>query len=127
MNVIMNIDLGGHKGLKLWLATLTETVRSQGADLTSRQMALLLRIYLKPHPHTVRGLAQSLNVSKPVITRAVDTLSLMGFVKRVRDEKDKRNVLIQRTVKGAVFLTDFAETMEKANKQIAAADVSTDD
>lgn len=96
--------------------TLTDVVRSKGADLTSRQLALLLRIYLKPQPHTVRGLAKALNVAKPVITRAVDTLSFLGLVKRIRDEADKRNVLIQRTVKGAVFLTDFAETMEKANQ-----------
>jgi len=111
----MDIDLGGHKGLRLWLQTLTDTVKSKGPDLTSRQLALLLRIYLEPGPHTVRGLASSLDVSKPVITRAVDSLSILGFAKRMRDEKDKRNVLIQRTVKGAVFLTDFAETMEKAN------------
>ena len=112
----MNIDLSGHKGLKLWMQTLTDMVRSKGTDLTSRQLALLLRIYLVPQPHTVRGLAKALNVSKPVITRAVDTLSVLGLVKRVRDETDKRNVLIQRTVKGAVYLTDFAETMEKVNK-----------
>lgn len=113
----MNIDLSGHRGLKLWMRTLTNTVRSAETDLTSRQFALLLRIYLKPQPHTVRGLAKALNVAKPVITRAVDTLSQVGLVKRIRDEADMRNVLIQRTVKGAVFLTDFAETMEKANKQ----------
>ena len=112
----MDIDLGGHKGLRLWLQTLTDIVKAKGPDLTSRQLALLLRIYLKPQPHTVRGLAKALEVSKPVITRAIDTLSVLGFVKRVRDEKDKRNVLIQRTVKGAVFLTDFAEMMEKANQ-----------
>jgi len=113
----MNIDLRGHKGLKLWLQTLTDTVRSRDADLTSRQLALLLRVYLKEPPHTVRGLAGVLNVSKPVITRAVDTLSALGLVKRIRDETDKRNVLIQRTVKGAVFLADFAAKMEKANQQ----------
>lgn len=112
----MHIDIGGHKGLNLWLETLTDTVRAKGPDLTSRQFALLLMVYLKPRPHTVRGLAQALDVSKPVITRAVDSLSLLGYVKRVKDESDKRNVLIQRTVKGAVFLTDFAETMEKANQ-----------
>ncbi|PHZ86654.1 MarR family winged helix-turn-helix transcriptional regulator [Paremcibacter congregatus] len=111
----MEIELGGHKGLKLWMQTLTDTVRAKGPDFTSRQLALLLRIYLEPQPHTVRGLAATLGVSKPVITRAIDTLSAQGFVKRVRDEEDKRNVLIQRTVKGAVFLTDFAETMEKAH------------
>ncbi len=120
----MNIDLGGHKGLRLWLQTLTDTVKAKGPDLTSRQLALLLRIYLKPGPHTVRALAKSLNVSKPVITRAVDTLSILGFAKRVRDEADKRNVLIQRTVKGAVFLTDFAETMENANEQVNKNDNS---
>ncbi len=112
----MNMDLDGHRGLILWMHTLTETVRSKNTDLTSRQLALLLRIYLKPQPHTVRGLAKALNVSKPVITRAVDTLSAQGLVKRIKDDADKRNVLIQRTVKGAVFLTDFAETMEKANR-----------
>ncbi|MCF8474885.1 MAG: MarR family transcriptional regulator [Emcibacter sp.] len=114
----MDIDLGGHNGLKLWMQTLTDTVKSKQIDLTSRQFALLLRIYLEPAPHTVRGLAKSLNVSKPVITRAVDMLSGIGLVKRIKDETDKRNVLIQRTVKGAVFLTDFAGTMESANNSI---------
>ncbi len=113
----MNIDLSGHEGLRFWMQTLTDTVKSNGPDLTSRQLALLLRIYLKPQPHTVRGLAKSLNVSKPVITRAIDTLSSMGLVKRVRDETDKRSVLIQRTVKGAVYLSDFSETMEKTSQQ----------
>ncbi|PCI51155.1 MAG: MarR family transcriptional regulator [Alphaproteobacteria bacterium] len=111
----MNIDLNGHKGLRLWMHTLTDIVRSRDFNLTSRQLALLLRIYLKPPPHTVRGLAKALNVSKPVITRAVDTLSALGLVKRTRDDADKRNVLIGRTVKGAVFLTDFADKMETAH------------
>ncbi|HEC01415.1 MAG: MarR family transcriptional regulator [Emcibacter sp.] len=121
----MNINLTEHNGLKLWLQTLSETVRSEGPDLTSRQWALLLRIYIKTPPHTVRGLAAALKVSKPVITRAVDRLSSLGYAKRTRDETDKRNVLIQRTVKGAVFLADFAETMEKANKKINRGDDTT--
>ena len=112
----MEFELSGHQGLRLWMETLTSGVTSKIPDLTSRQMAVLMRVYLEPQPHTVRGLAAELNVSKPVITRAIDTLSALGFLKRVRDEADKRNVLIQRTVKGAVFLTDFAEMMEKANK-----------
>ncbi len=114
----MNIELSKHQGLKLWLQTLTTTVRSNSPDLTSRQMAILLQVYLMPPPHTVRGLATILNISKPVITRAIDTLIRLGFVKRVRDENDKRSVLIQRTVKGAVFLTDFAEIMETAHNKV---------
>ena len=33
----------------------------------SRQLALLLTVYLTPPPHTVRGLAETLNVAKPVV------------------------------------------------------------
>jgi len=113
----MEFELSGHKGLRLWMQTLTNSVKSDVPDLTSRQTAILMRVYLESQPHTVRGLAAALSVSKPVITRAVDTLSTLGLLKRTRDEKDKRNVLIQRTVKGAVFLTDFAEMMEHANAQ----------
>ena len=114
----MDIELGKHQGLKLWLQTLTTTVRSNSPDLTSRQMSILLQVYLMPPSHTVRGLATTLNISKPVITRAIDALIRLGFVKRVRDENDKRSVLIQRTVKGAVFLTDFAEIMEKSHNKV---------
>jgi DNA-binding MarR family transcriptional regulator len=91
-------------------------VRSDEPDLTARQMAVLLTVYLTPPPHTVRGLAAILGVGKPVITRALDAMSVAGLLKRQRDDADKRNVLIQRTVKGAVFLTDFGERVVAALK-----------
>jgi hypothetical protein len=40
-------------------------VRSGQPDLTNRQMALMMLVYLTPGPHTVRGLAHILGVSKP--------------------------------------------------------------
>ena len=95
--------------LDLWQGVTLESVRRDGPDLSSRQMAVLLKVYLNEPPHTVRGLAEHLGVTKPVITRALDTLSQKGLLKRKRDEADGRNVLVQRTVKGAVFLTDFAD------------------
>ena len=95
--------------LELWRYATLATVRADGPDLTTRQMALLLTVYLEPGPHTVRALAAELKVAKPVITRALDTLGRLGFLKRTRDAADRRNVLVHRTVKGAVFLSDFAE------------------
>lgn len=114
----MEFELSGHAGLRLWKQTLTNIVLKKGPDLTTRQLSVMLTVYLDPRKHTVRGLAKAIEVSKPVITRCVDTLSILGLVKRVRDEKDKRNVFITRTVKGAVFLTDFAEIIEKSNEEI---------
>ncbi|AKC05974.1 MarR family transcriptional regulator [Agrobacterium tumefaciens] len=74
-----------------------------------RQTTILLQIYLVPPPHTVRGLAALLGVTKPVITRALDSLGALGLVDRVRDERDKRNVVIKRTVAGALYLEKFGD------------------
>jgi DNA-binding MarR family transcriptional regulator len=105
----MALEMKPVQALALWQNVVLETVRREGPDLSSRQLAILLTIYLTPPPHTVRGLAGSLNVSKPAITRALDTLGELDLVKRKRDETDRRNVLVQRTVNGAVFLRDFGD------------------
>ncbi len=97
------------EALALWRSVTLETVRSAGPDLTARQMAVLTTVYLKEGPHTVRALASALNIGKPAVTRALDTLGELDFVRRKRDTEDKRNVFIQRTVAGSVFLRDFAE------------------
>jgi DNA-binding MarR family transcriptional regulator len=50
-------------------------------------------------------------VTKPVITRALDTMGAMGLVSRKRDDNDRRNVFIQRTVDGALYVEALAETI----------------
>lgn len=90
-----------------WMNTLVGYVRSGKPDLTNRQMALLLAVYLTPGPHTVRGLALLLGVSKPVVTRALNTLGTLGYLRRERDEADRRNVFVARTAVGNDFLEGF--------------------
>ena len=92
------------QALRLWHEVMLDLVRQEDIDLSSRQMAILLTIYLEVPPHTVRGLAKRLNVTKPVITRALDTMGSLDLVSRRRDDIDRRNVIVQRTVKGALFL-----------------------
>jgi DNA-binding MarR family transcriptional regulator len=110
----MAIELRGPEGLDLWRRALCESVRRSGPDLSARQMALLLTVYMTPPPHTVRGLADILNISKPAITRALDRLGMLGLARRKRDETDRRSVLVQRTVKGSVFLSEFSEIMKNS-------------
>ena len=100
----MPVDLTPSQALGLWHAVTVRQVQDDGRDLTLRQLAILLEIYLVPPPHTVRGLAATLGVTKPVITRALDTMGEQGLVTRQRDERDRRNVVIKRTVDGALFL-----------------------
>ena len=95
------------QSLELWRHALVASVRGDAPDLSARQMALILSVYLGDGPHTVRGLAQALRISKPAVSRALDRLGELGYVRRQRDDLDRRNVLVQRTVPGAQFLTEF--------------------
>ena len=101
------------RALKSWMHTLISYVRSGQPDLTNRQMALMLLVYLTPGPHTVRGLANILGVSKPVITRALNTLGTLGYLRRVRDEADRRNVFVAKTSIGQDFLERFERNIEQ--------------
>ena len=97
------------QALRLWHAVTLDQVLDGTPDLSARQMAILLTVYLETPPHTVRGLAQKLGVTKPAITRALDTMGTMKLVTRKRDEADRRNVVIQRTVEGALYLEKLGD------------------
>ncbi len=100
----MPIELKPIQALTLLKTLSLGQVRDEMPDLTTRQAAILLTIYLEPPPHTVRGLAAKLDVTKPVITRALDTMGALDLLSRHRDEKDRRNVLVKRTVAGALYV-----------------------
>jgi DNA-binding MarR family transcriptional regulator len=102
----------GEVSLTGWMKALIAYVRSGEPDLTNRQMALLMIVYLKPGPHTVRGLARCLNVSKPVVTRALNRLGALGYLRRQRDDSDKRNIFVTRTAEGADFLEEFGHFLD---------------
>lgn len=103
----MLVNAMSEQTLAGWKNTLIDYVRSGEPDLTNRQMALLMLVYLDPGPHTVRGLARALNVSKPVVTRALNRLGTLGYLRRQRDDTDKRNIFVARTAEGAEFLAEF--------------------
>lgn len=94
--------------------TVVSLVRRDGVDLSARQLGVFMTCYLNEGAHTVRGLAQDLNVSKPAITRALDRLSELDYVRRKVDPSDRRSVLVQRTVKGAAFLRETRHIMTDA-------------
>lgn len=98
--------------------TIVALVRSDGPDLSARQLAVLLTVYLGEGPHTVRGLAADLNVSKPAITRALDRLGELDLTKRKVDPADRRSIHVQRTTKGTNFLKNLRDIMEEAKRSI---------
>ena len=118
-NVIVRHVLDTTQSLEVWREALLQEVMKDGPDLSQRQMAVLLTVYLRAQPHRVRDLSTNLKISKPAITRALDKLEQIGYVKRKADDMDGRSVLIQRTVKGSVFLREFAHYIQRAmDKQV---------
>ena len=115
------MELTPSPALEMWCATFVDGVRRDAPDLTARQMAVLLLVYMTTAPHTVRGLAAALNISKPAVTRALDKLGKLEFLRRKEDDFDRRSVLVQRTVKGSIFLREYGEIIAKAGLGIDLA------
>ena len=105
----MPTELRPSQALRLWHDVMLDLVRGGEPDLSARQTVVLLTVYLEPPPHTVRGLATKLGVTKPAITRALDSMGKHGLLARRRDEHDKRNVVIQRTLRGALAVEKLGD------------------
>lgn len=114
----MPLSLSAAQALKLLHDVSLHQARDAAPDLSVRQLSILLTVYLEPPPHTVRGLAKKLTVAKPVITRALDTLGRHDLLSRRRDEADRRNVLVQRTVNGALYLERLADSVGRIAKSL---------
>ena len=114
----MSYPLSTPQALRLWHHVGLAQVRDAEPDLSTRQMTILLSIYLEAPPHTVRALAAKLDVSKPVITRALDAMGKLGLVTRRRDATDLRNVLIQRTVQGSLYLERLADLVSAKSQEL---------
>lgn len=112
----MSSSLTSQDALKLWHRVITRSLRELPYDLSQRQIGVLLCVYMAPPPHTVKNLAERLAISKPATSRALDALSALDLIRRKKDEEDRRNVYVQRTVNGSVFLRDFADIIAQENE-----------
>lgn len=118
----MTATMTTNDALDLWQRVVSASLRQLPHDLSQRQLAVLLSVYTTPGPHTIRHLSEVLGVSKPAICRAVDTLSYLDLVRRKKDEDDRRNILLQRTINGSVFLRDFADLIVRESNASPVAD-----
>ena len=98
--------------LLFWHRVTLASVRSDTPDLSARQLAMLMTIYLEGGLHTVRSLAKHLGITKAAISRATDSLCKLGYIERKPDHRDKRSVILARTPAGIHFLSEFADIIQ---------------
>jgi DNA-binding MarR family transcriptional regulator len=68
--------------------------------------------------HPAIAISRKSSNPKPVVTRALDSMGKLDLVARRRDDADRRNVLVQRTVKGALYLDRLADLIGKNSKNL---------
>ena len=98
--------------LSFWHRVTLASVRSDIPDLSARQLAMLMTIYLEDGLHTVRSLAKHLGITKAAISRATDSLCKLGYIERKPDHRDKRSIVLGRTSAGIHFLSQFADFIQ---------------
>ncbi|PPR79062.1 MAG: hypothetical protein CFH01_00618 [Alphaproteobacteria bacterium MarineAlpha2_Bin1] len=91
--------------------SILKTIRSDKKDLTERQKGVLLTVYLMEDLQTVKSLSKHLGVSKAAISRAIDTLESYGFIRRLPDKRDKRSIIVNKTVQGKVYIDNWNESL----------------
>ena len=75
-------------------------------DVTQRQVLVLAAIHSRPHC-TMGAIASNMRISMPTATGIVHRLAEAGYVRRVDDPSDRRQVLVALTAKGHAFIRQF--------------------
>lgn len=94
--------------IPLWRNIFMALVKNKTGDMSLRQLTILFVVYTREGPHTFLALAREVGVPKPSLSRALDRLEILGYVKRYRDrDVDARVVYIGRTEAGQKFVEEF--------------------
>lgn len=88
----------------LWMGHRHMVQRLQSHDLTHPQFITLASLVAHGQPTSMRELSDVTFQDAPSMTRIVDRLVKMGWVRRTRDEQDRRVVLVAATEPGAILI-----------------------
>jgi len=80
--------------------------------LTPSQLLVLQEIERAPQT-TPGGIATALQFSQPTVTNIVDKLERANLVRRRRDERDRRQILLQATDQGRETLTTAPDLLQQ--------------
>ena len=91
------------------------SIVDDNADLTNRQMAILLTIYDGKDEYSIKKLTEELHLTKPTISRAVERLLELNLVSKRTNPKDRRRVIVEKTFDGNVFIETLTKYLKEAN------------
>src|SRR6476469_7756754 len=95
---------------KNYLAFLVENLESSGLD---RYYYMLLVLHENSGKITQQQLSELLNCDKVTTLRNLDHLSKLDLIERVVNQKDRREHLLQVTVKGKKLIPEIRKTYQE--------------
>ena len=98
---------------------MREKIRRQGHEKICSLSFLhieTLRYIRQEQKITMKQLAEFLHIAAPSATNVIGNLVKHGLIKRIRDRRDKRIVMISLTAKGARMMNDRLSKVEKIMK-----------
>ena len=103
----------------------SDKVRLSAGSLTWAQHAVLKAVVEAERPIRVTDLATLENMAVPSMTIATKKLKEQGLVRRVRDPRDNRSVLLAVTVEGAeAYDASVATAREAVAERLSTFDVA---
>ncbi len=93
------------------LRSLRDPIGRIAPELTSAQVHAIVALGLDEAPLSMSALAQRIDTALPAATGIVDRLERDGFVERLRDDHDRRVVLVGLTEKGRATYRQADEHM----------------
>ena len=97
MSEIRNIWLHAHHMIRSARQIINENLHS--LTLSSAEGNVLLDLWTQSHEMGQEQLVKQLDISKPVVSRAINSLEKKGYVTRQRDPTDKRARRVRLTDK----------------------------
>ncbi|MEM7030618.1 MAG: MarR family transcriptional regulator [Chloroflexota bacterium] len=88
----------------LWMGHRQMVQRLQSYDLTHPQFITLASLVAHGQPVSMRELSDVTFQDAPSMTRIVDRLVKMAWVRRTRDAQDRRVVLVEATESGSTLI-----------------------
>ena len=112
-------DSAGHSPRisALYQTLLSILVRDE-RELTTRQLAAMLSVYVSTEPQNLTNLAARINASRPTTTRIVDKLVQARLMRRFADRADRRRVLLGRTSEGVRYIQGIIDSSAEAEEQM---------
>ncbi len=113
----MNMDFG--KMLRSIISNVNSYISSQVEEygIKQGQYEYFLLIYSSPGINQLE-LAKMMNVGKASVTKALKILEDDGFIKRITDENDRRNILCFISKKGEVIAENLVTIKKEAVKDL---------